>query len=80
MKVFGVVCHIVCQEPFGMVWGLSFGELGVLAFKEVLFDLALDGLPILTSGQNVPPKGGSWNGFSWGGFSLVGYCDCLSVW
>ena len=31
----------------------------VLTFKEILVALALDGLPILTGGQNVPPEGGS---------------------
>ena len=60
--------YSIASQESGTIWGLW-----VWGFKEVLFDLALDGLPILTGGQNVPPEGGSWNGFLWGGFSLVGY-------
>ena len=33
-----------------------------MAFKGILGALALDGLPILTGGQNVPPEGGSLDG------------------
>ena len=35
-----------------------------MAFKGILGALALDGLPILTGGQNVPPEGGNFNGLS----------------
>ena len=38
---------------------LIFGLSKVLAFNEILGALTLDGLPILTGGQNVPPEGGS---------------------
>ena len=50
-----------------MVWGLFFTKSKVLAVNGVLFGWALDGLPILTGGQNVPPKGGILYAFHGGG-------------
>ena len=38
-----------------------------MAFKGILGSLALDGLPILTGGQNVPPEGGSLYGLGMAG-------------
>ena len=46
------------QEPRAS-WEVLFDECMVLAFNGILVALALDGLPILTGGQNVPPEGGS---------------------
>ena len=66
----GLLLYAVAVCCFPMT-GLFADWFGGLAFNEVLVALALDGLPILTGGQNVPPKGGSWYGFSMTGLLLL---------